>query len=435
MHTHTTPSKRTLCLSRITSPAATPRRMAGILAVALFAASSLGALDYGANLESRSDIRGAAGELSPSFRTSAIGWFRHNPVVEGDATGRFFFESSVTNIARLDGDDQWQNDTVFDIDLLRLDGVFPGALGPQSVFRTRAGRFNLSEPSGLIFDDRADALSYSLELPRVTLTTAGGYTGLVRRANSAVAMTDDDFADLAFDPAEGSAPRLFVTAHSQFPELFAGQTLTSGVAAQSDRRSDDESPAEQLDTQYLFASLDGSVATALYYQASVSASRNELTVTGQEEDPTYGLGALLRGEWYLDAREASVVSFESRYTSGPQEGKLGSFVPVSLPAFDLLAPPDSGEDLALLSLDYALRPFAGQDGASARSLEASVYGAANFSADLSTADSYRGTEAGTRIRLRPFSDFGATLSLGGFFPGDAGADPQLLGRAELSTSY
>lgn len=390
--------------------------------------------DVGANVNSASSHRGT----DPTFRNTLSGFFRHNPVIEGPATGRFIFESSLTSIVRGD-DGEFSDALFFDVDLLQLEGIFPDALGAGSLFRTTVGRIPLSEPTGLVFSDRVDGTSFTADFPRLSLALGGGSTGWLAGGNSAVAMSAEDEADIADADVRTGAKRLVGTASVNVPELFGRNNLSAGVLAQWDQRPFDEI-GDKIDSQYFFVGLDGPLGADLYYEAATALSYEQRSqpddlVPGEFGDPDtgVGLGARVRTEYYIGGTGRNILTAEVRYGSADSDTLVG-FLPVTGVGLDLLESPDPN-DLTLLMLDYALRPFAGEPGARSRSLEASFYAAANFTATPGQAESYRGSELGSRLTYRPLSDLGLRLWFGGFIPGDRPEDTEFLGRLDLSTSF
>ncbi|MFW6387700.1 MAG: hypothetical protein ACOC0B_00355 [bacterium] len=408
-----------------------------------FPFGELSALDVGSNMNSRSVVRvddTSFENLDPSLRNTVSAWVRHRPVVSSsEPTGRFLFESSVTNLLDMNDADEWESQFVFDVDVLRLDGTFPQWGPPGALVRLSAGRFPLSEPSGLVFSDRVDGASLTFDFPDFSMVFAGGYTGLLAGENSGVVMTSSDLVD-ASDSETLTAPnRLLATAHTTFPEAFGTQSVDAGVLAQWDQRSEFDATGEKLDSQYLFAAIDGPFGESMYYDAAFATSLQQRSPADVSEpdglaDAEFGvgLGALLRGRYYLGASDSSVITAEGRFGSGDGD-TLTAFTPVTDPSLNLLNPV-SGEDSLALMLDYAWRPFAGEPGSKARSLELSAYGAVSTNADPTAAGSYQGTEAGTRVTYRPLSDLGGRLWLGTYMPSDID-NSEFIGRIEFSSSF
>lgn len=422
---------------------------AALIVAALFFSGlgRLAALDVGSNFNSRSVVRVDANSLgnsvsawNPSFRNSLSAWVRHRPVVSpSEPTGRFLFESSVTNLLDMNDADEWESEFVFDVDVLRIDGTFPQWGPPDALVRLSAGRFPLAEPTGLVFSDRVDGAALSFDFPALSMVFAGGYTGLLAGANSGVVMTSSDVVDAADNDTLTAPNRLLATAHTTFPEAFAGQAVNAGVLAQWDQRSEFDAAGEKLDSQYLFAQLGGQFAGNAYYDAAIAASTQQ-RAAGDETEPDgladaefgVGLGALLRGRYYLGASDSSVITAEGRFGSGDGD-TLTAFTPITGPSLNLLNP-ISGEDSLGFMLDYAWRPFAGEPGSKSRSLELSAYGAVSSNADPTAVGSYQGTEAGTRITYRPLSDLGGRLWLGTYMPSDID-NTEFIGRIEFSSSF
>lgn len=394
--------------------------------------TGLDAVDVGANLNHRSELR----EQRPSFRSILSAFLRSDPEVRDRGTFSFLFEASLTSIVAQAEDGTWSTQWRPDIDHLRLGGVFPHTPVPGAVFRQRIGRITVSEPSELVFSSRMDGIAFDIDMPNVDIRLAAGYTGLIGIHNSNVAMSFPDLVDRSTGETWFGPPRIVALADVGLPEVLGRQSVSIGAVAQFDRRVGDDltAPEERLDSQYAYLKLDGPIAGGLYYDASVAGMFQQLDRPEEELELGYGLAGRLRARYFLGANDRHVVTLESRYGSG-DVGPFDRYNPISNPSLGLLKS-YSGGDLLLGTLDYSVRPFARSPRRGARSLQLSVYGSPAFHADPTADDGYRGTEAGGRFTARPFSDFGARLWAGGFFPGQTtGDDPEFIGRFELSMRY
>ncbi len=348
----------------------------------------------------------------------------------------------MTNITRFTSEEEWETRWLPDIDRLRLGAVMPGVPGGRGITSFRVGRFATSDPTGLVFTGRVDGSEVTVELPRVDLRLAGGYTGLIGEHNSAVVMSSDDRTDRSDDDVYLAPPRALVLADAGFPELFGRQDLTLGAAAQFDLRDVDPLPrhdgdtSELLNSQYGYLGLDGPLFGAMYYDAAAAAGVNERAEAGEDFDLEVGLVGLLETRYYFGAGDSQIVRLRSIYGTG-ETGELNTYVPVSIPDSELLRSYEGG-DLTLATLEYSIRPFQDSPRRTARSLQFSTYGSAAFTAEPNFDDELRAVESGARLRARPASDFGGQLWVGAVFPGDEELEeiePDLRGRLELSMSY
>lgn len=411
----------------------------------LFAAvaAPLAAIDYGANLNSRTAFDGPVdfADGNPVFRNTLSGFVRRNPVTRNETFGRVLLELSVTNTLSRTTDGDWASSTLVDLDTFRIDGFFPEWRNPEDLVRTSIGRFPIAEASGLVFSDRIDGASMSFDFPDYGLVFAGGFTGLIPGGATGVLMTADDVLDAGDASTIGASSRLLGFAQATVPEAFARQAVSAGVLAQTDLRQgfDTGDADEKLNSQYIFATLGGPLTGDLYYSTALALSFQQLSFADplspnglSDPENSIGIGAQLQAQYYLDPAGGSVITAMARYGSAAGD-TLGAFTPMTGPAVSLLNP-ISASDLSFFMLDYALRPFAGQSGARARSLEVSAYSAVTAGANPFADGSYEGVEAGSRVTYRPFSDLGARLWVGTFIPSETD-DTRVYGRLELSASF
>ncbi|MFP4510988.1 MAG: hypothetical protein ACLFNQ_12775, partial [Spirochaetaceae bacterium] len=239
-------------------------------------ATNLAAVDYGANLNSRSAFDGPVDFVdgNPVFRNTISGFLRRTPVTSRETTGRFLLEASVTNTLSQNTDGDWVADYLVDLDILRIDGIFPQWRTPEDLVRTSLGRFPIAESSGLVFSDRIDGASMSLDFPDYGLVFAGGFTGLMPSAASGVIMTADDVLDAGDAEVTTASNRVLAFAQATVPEAFARQAVSAGVLTQTDLRQgfDTGDADEKLNSQYLYATLRGPLVADLYYDAALAVS-------------------------------------------------------------------------------------------------------------------------------------------------------------------
>lgn len=392
-------------------------RLLAIAAVlSLFAVQAF-ALDVGGFLESTTSFQQDGQDNSEfGFQNVARLYVSRNPQISGPLTLRWRAQVSAGNSFDVTDGQASEEQWVFDADQLDLRWTAPDAFASNSVFRGSVGRFAFTDTSGLIFDDRIDGLSLSLDFPSVTTSVSGGYTGLLTKENSAIQVSGDDAID-ALDDNEALAPPRIVSGLSFiFPEIIGRQSASVEALAQWDAR--ERYTEEKVDTQYIYMTGNGPVSEKLYYDFALvgNSTRRFANETGDDTaerdnlsdaEQEFGIAGHLRSQLFLDTEGRNLVTGLVRYGSGG-EGDIDPFTPVAPQQPDLLAPAGVA-DTTLFLLDYSFNPFAGRNGAASRRLELSAYGTADYSARPAEGDAYRGTEAGARVTARPFSDFGAKL--------------------------
>ena len=419
-------------------------RAGGVLAAALlFFTLPVSALDFGGILESSAEGRETTeGEVALDLSNSAQLFVGRNPVVDGPLTFRWDAQASARHHAAfVDGefdDERW----IFDVDRLDLRWIAPEAVAENSVFRGSVGRFPFAETTGLIFDDRIDGASLSLDFPAVTTAVSAGYTGFLTKENSEVAVSAvsvDDMNDREDDDIRFAPPRLVSNVSFVFPEIVGRQSMSLEALAQWDLRDTiDEIDFERVHSQYLYITGNGPITEALYYDVALAGGSLQRSTAaddgGSLDDPEqeFGIAGHLRSELFLDEAGRNLVTTTLRYGSGSQ-GPLDAFQSVAPSDIGVLEPVPVADTTAAI-LDYSFNPFADRRGAASRRLEIGAFAAVEYSGDLTETDSYRGAQFGSRLTTRPFSEFGAQVQGGARY--DNSTDELLpIGRAELSARF
>ena len=388
------------------------------LLIGVLPVTRLGAFDFGGRLRSQVDLVQDE-DARAQFKLGA--WAAFAPALSGEATAEILIEGTLLSV--IDGY------TLADLEYLRAGFLFPTAIGPSSVLAIEAGRYQLSDPTGLVIDHRIDGLQVVLETPRVTLRTAAGYSGLLLKDNAAIRMSSADLADLLDDDTITASPRIVLLSDARFPELMGRTSLVVGGVLQFDRRS---GSGDRIDTQYGYLGLDGIITRNLYYDATgvIGGVTFRETADG-DADSGLATAGMARLTFFPPVVFESVVQLAGLYASG-SDGTLDAYTPITQPDYGLLF--DTAlSDLFLASLDFSFQPLARRLGGGYPQLELGTYGAALWSAGVGEADSYRGAEFGLRIAARPFSDLGGSVRFAGFVPDDG--ETRLYGRIEISTSF
>lgn len=339
----------------------------------------------------------------------------------------------------------------FDLDYLHLYGV-----GQVSF---NAGRFPVSDFTGLVLSHTLDGGRIKVALPFLTATVSVGYSGLVQKPVSTIIMSRSDVQDQSIDSKIFGSPRLIEIVEIELPELILRQDVTVSALLQQDLRSqaDVVSGGGKVSSQYFGTGLSGPLFSSLYYSAYFYLG------TGSYQNVTilsYLTGGRVR--LYLEEALFSKVELSGLYSSGDADhvdfyegsasGASLSFIPISRPTFGLVFSPQLG-NIWLITLEYSIKPFSGTGSPVMENLQTSVKGIGYFRSTVGTIseegidpgsrDNYLGTEVDSRIGFRPLSDVGATLMFGVFIPNGTFSSPfltdkrevQYKGRLELSISF
>ncbi len=337
-----------------------------------------------------------------------------------------------------------ERDYLFDVDLLRVSSLHPGVIGADGVLALDAGRFRFRDPTGLVLNHTADGVRASLRFPTVIVELSGAYTGLLLNPSSQVRMTaadrgDEDDDDEFFGPA-----RVLAQLSARMPDLPGRQSLTLGALAQWDLRDDDTEAT--LNSQYFSLVAAGPVVPNLFHTNFIALSTMQATVGSDSENGTallFGTGLrYLREEW-LGSRFGAGFTYASGAGSSADP-----FVPVNNPTTGTVFQPRL-TNLMTARFSYAIRPWITSSSQTAKNIELSTGLRSFFRAqddqpleggsllaglNLDDGDRYAGTELEWAVRARLLPDLGAALTTGLFLPGDGDAEPEFLGRFELSLS-
>ena len=321
---------------------------------------------------------------------------------------------------------------VFDVDLLRARGVFPGALGSSSLLQATVGRTGFSDPTGLILNHVADGVLANLTYPRVRLRLGGAYTGLLISPSSSIRISDTDYFEESTDD-EFFGPKRVI---GLFDVSLGGLTLF-GLLQQDLRNEDD---GDTIDTQYLGVNGTVRLGSSGYWDGFLVASSGQSTVgSADNEFYAFALGTGLR--FFIEEWRFSQASIRGLYASPflPVEDVVGfninEFKPINEPTLGLAFSPRLS-NLILTELSYSLRPFAdpAQRHPTLDDFETKIVGRgffrgyigdSNYIADFDPeSDSlFMGTEVELGVAARVFTDLGLGLRTAVFLPatGSSGA--------------
>lgn len=339
---------------------------------------------------------------------------------------------------------------IFDVDLLRAQGIFPEAIGSRSLLQATLGRTGFSDPTGLILNHVADGALVNLTYPRVRLRIGGAYTGLLISPSSSIRISDTDYFEESTDD-EFFGPKRAI---GLFDAGIGGLTLFGLV--QQDLR--DEEDGDTIDTQYL--GIDGTVrlGSSGYWDSFVIASSGQSTVgSADNEFYAFALGTGFR--FFVEQWRFSRMSLRGLYASPflPVEDVIGfninEFKPINEPTLGLAFSPRLS-NLILTELSYSLRPFAGPTRhPTLDDLETKIVGRGFFRGYTGDSDYiadfdpesdalFMGTELELGVAARVFTDLGLGLRTAVFVPatGSLGAfseerKTEWAVRFDLSTGF
>ena len=344
-----------------------------------------------------------------------------------------------------------ERDYIFDVDLLRAIGRYPGALGPRTTLTATLGRTPFRDPTGLVLDHIADGGIVVLSLPRASLRMGAAYTGLLLSPSSNVRLSDSDYFELSNDD-EFFGPRRAI---GLFDFRFRNTTLFT--VAQVDLRDEGSDEPDLVHTQYYGVAGTARFGRSTYWDNLLIGMTGQ-TEVGASEDQLFGLviGTGLR--YFNEDLRFSRGSFRAMYASPylPVKEFIGFdidlFKPINEPTLGLVFSPRLS-NLLFTELEYSLRPFAGAVRGPVDSVRVGVAGRGYFrgftgdleNVDLFDPDSqafYLGTEVEVGVAARVLSDLGLSLRTGVFLPGsgDLGAfseerKPEWAVRFDLSTAF
>jgi hypothetical protein len=407
--------------------------------------TSLCAIDWGGTIDNSTSLTYVGGDQWLQEDKAAL-WFS-TPIgssLEFTAQGSYTF--SYTNPGPIEH--------ILDIDLLQLQGVFLLGQTQSSQLTFRAGRFKSSDMTKFVLDDNFDGVELGW-LTRVSNTVISlGYTGLQWERVSTTSITRADETD----SDNLAPPRLVGSLQAQFPELLSRQDLFASLIFQQDLRPEDADfdttgVGGRLSSQYFGLGISGPIVASLYhdtfaYLGTGSAPSDLSGIPEYAPILSFLSGFTLR--YFIEEFLTSKVELGLLFSSGDEdftvvpagyyEGntleRATVFVPISRQELAVAFSPRLG-NLIILDTGFSLKP--------AKNLQASLKGILFFrpttgpimdARSVSSDSKYLGTEFDGIVNFRPFSDLGASLSLGLFLPmGGALATQEVLFKGQLEISF
>jgi hypothetical protein len=343
---------------------------------------------------------------------------------------------------------------LLDVDLLHLDGTFLLGQAQSSQLTFRAGRFNSSDMTRFILDDNIDGIELGW-LTRVSNTIlAVGYTGLQWERVSTISITGAD----RNDSNNLAPPRLVGSLQAQFPEIFLRQDLLASLLFQQDLRPEDENFSITgnggiLSSQYFGLGVSGPIVASLYHNTFAYLGTGSAP-TGLSGIPDYATilsflsGITLR--YFFEEFLTSKVELGLLFSSGDEDftvipdgyyegntiDRATVFVPISRQQLAVAFSPRLG-NLVIVDAGYSLKPTENLQAALKGILFIRPTTGPLMDDRTTSSDSkYLGTEFDGIVNFRPFSDLGASLSLGVFLPmGGAFTNQDILFKGQLEISF
>ena len=383
----------------------------------LFAYEHIGGARLDLNLEGP-DLYGTIAEAKTEDRFSL--WYegRVNDLINISAEGGVVYEAYAGVAVDLNQKPSYlgvEGEFYPDIRALNIFGY-------TGIFDYRLGRQHYSDASGMIISQPIDALDAGIRLGPGVLNASVGYSGLVHKKASDIAMTKSDF--------DGSS-RLIEGLSYTYPELLGSfMNLTAGVTAQQDLIKDTDIAvgSEKMDSLYLQLGMDGFLLPFIMYDSSFIyqvGTYGDARSNGYLTD--FQLFLVPGGSNFylsLKALMTSGESWENRsdYYGQNATGDQNQFMPIStagsqgyvleldlgnITAFELLISLSKSKKFAFeLSTTTLMRTVDGPV-------------SSTMIIDNGVSDLFIGQEGLMAFKFRPVSDFGASIKLGALYPGES----------------
>jgi hypothetical protein len=402
-------------------------------------------LDWGGTVDNSTSITYAGGDQWLQEDKLAL-WFG-TPIgssIEFTVQGSYTFSYTQPDII----------EHILDIDLLRLEGAFLLGRNKSSQLRFLAGRFPITDMTALILSDGVDGLAIEWITAAANTIVSLGYTGLQWERVSTIGITSADNSD----PNDLAPPRLVGSLQARFPELLLRQDLFASVLFQQDLREEGatfsvDGSGGKISSQYFGLAMGGPIVSSLYHTTFAvlgtgSAPANVLSTPEYAPILSFLTGFTLRyfmEEFYSSKVELGLLiasgdeDFDvipNGYYEGNTVDRANVFVPISRQQLAVAFSPRLG-NLIVLDAGYSLKPRKNLQTALKGYLFLRPTSGPIMDARTINSDSnYLGTELDAIVNYRPFSDLGASLSLGLFLPmGGAFANQDVLFKGQLEISF
>jgi hypothetical protein len=327
-----------------------------------------------------------------------------------------------------------------DFDTLNVHFVYQGLGSEVKKLKWTLGRYQLTEPTGLIVNQPVDGSSLDFDMGAYNLKLAAGYTGLVMRSTTALVLsrTDQESEDLL------ASPRLLGSLEAS--AVFSGHTVTFGALAQQDQTDPGKLVKEwsttiepnkggRIDTQYLTLKAEGPLADKLFYTAFATfesgTTLSQIPVSNvdtYEYKPITALLAGLESSWFAPTFLSASVNFRALFASGDGDatsaiegntkGNSTMFVPVNSTTLGAVFNPGLS-NLGYYELTGSLKPLPGESlvlGGKLMGFHRLVAGAISASGVLQNGPIWMGEELDVFSTWQPYSDLQLTATVGAFLP-------------------
>jgi hypothetical protein len=365
------------------------------------AAAPLFSFDWGVVLDNSSSIGfGGGGDAEFTQRDKLSLWAEH--FWSGNDDSQY--------IVQFNGFYLYTNERawLFDFDRLDFRMKKAGIYNSSAVLDLGVGRFRFSDTTATVLNHTADGVSLGLDISKIQISAAAGYTGFLLKPENGVEMSGADAVDSNDSDVYFAPKRLFEQLTLRFPQLVPRQRLTMETLFQQDLR---ETEADRLGSTHLTVRADGALPAGFYYDVSATGGFNHLANTS-------ALMTRASVSYFNQQMAGSRVSLGMVLTGE-------DFLTVSTPSFGLVyTPPEA--DLLRFNLNYSARPWQNRRSPALQNLQF-LFGIKTFAVP---GESYTGTEIDGGVNFRPTSDFGASLKGGLWMPD--GGDSQGLLRFEFS---
>ena len=360
------------------------RRTVALFFVCTVLALPVSAFDWGGLVSNETALRGRwnTGIQNTVQQTNKLTLWMRTPLPRFKNS---YFTAETFYLGAYSGFDK-EFSHIWDINLLKANLAFEKN---NLKMNLNAGRYGISDISGLIFAQNADGLDFALETKKVSVKLYAGFTGLLN--NYAVNMTESipEYNNLE---VYRLAPPIFIgSVLCRFPRLFAGQTLSAEIYGTANGKE----PAT-----FFSVSLNGPVYGSLFYIASSSLSVRETKLRSTEfaNLSRFELTAFL-------PFFSSLLSWNTVFATG-KSGNIGDFKSFTLLSANLDATvPFSGN--VKTGLTASIRPI--------EPFTYTLSGDLFFNAMNSGAKGFSGAQWHMAARWQIFSDFQLAVSAGQFF--------------------
>ena len=225
------------------------------------------AFDFGGTLSNDTQFyRGSADDINSLKQVDTLSVYFRTPFNEAGsmylaAEGNVAPTYTIEDLSESSDTDEFI--CPIDIALLKFSDIIK--LDAKTSFQISAGRFTISDATGLIVNQIADGLSFAANTQRLNFNAYGGYTGLLNGHNTT--MIAGDVEDSDNDYYYLASPFVLASASAYAPYLFLNQSIglelyaTIGLKGSNGDNKD-------LNRYYATLSLNGPLAQNLFYTLS-----------------------------------------------------------------------------------------------------------------------------------------------------------------------